>query len=544
MDRNILFYGDNLEIMRKYIEDESIDLIYLDPPFNSNQAYNILFAEKNGTQAAAQIKAFEDTWRWDKVSSEAYHDVVEKGPDRVSQAMQAFRKMLGQNDMLAYLSMMAPRLIEMHRVLKSTGSIFLHCDPTSSHYLKMLLDAVFGTINFKNEIIWLRTSPKSHMKIRFPKSHDIILFYGKSEKSNFNILYKPHDKSYIEKFYKFIEPSTGRKYRHGDLANPNKDRPNLTYKFKGVTRVWRWTKERMEKADKEGRIVWEPGKVPQYKRYLDEMPGTPITTVWNDILPIQSHSSERLGYPTQKPELLLERIIKAGSKEKDIVLDTFCGCGTAVAVAQRLKRRWIGIDITHLAISLMTHRLHHTFGNKISGKYEIIGEPVSLPDAKELAKEDPFQFECWVLSKVMARPVQKKKGPDRGIDGRIYFHDDPKSNANQIIISVKSGKTGVSHVRDLRGVIERENAEIGVLITLQKPTKQMKAEAASAGFYESPTWNTKHSKMQIITVGELLKGKNIDYPPPTQVNVTFKKAQKKLNEINDDQGNLNLTEKK
>jgi len=283
--------------------------------------------------------------------------------------------------------------------------------------------------------------------------------------------------------------------------------------------------------------------VPRYKRYLDEMPGTPITTVWNDILPIQSHSSERLGYPTQKPELLIERIIKACSKEKDIILDPFCGCGTAVAVAHRLKRKWIGIDITHLAISLMTHRLHNSFGNKISGKYEIIGEPVSLPDARALAKDDPFQFECWVLSKVMARPIQKKKGADKGIDGRIYFHDDPKTNAKQIIISVKSGKTGVAHVRDLRGVIERENAEIGVLITLQKPTKQMKAEAASADFYESPTWHTKHSKIQIITVGELLKGKNIDYPPPTQVNVTFKKAQKKNNDMNDNQGNLNLTEK-
>ncbi|OGG00510.1 MAG: DNA methylase [Candidatus Glassbacteria bacterium RIFCSPLOWO2_12_FULL_58_11] len=537
---NKLYYGDNLEILQKYVEDESVDLIYLDPPFNSNQDYNVLFSEKNGSQAASQIKAFEDTWRWDQAAVEAFQNVVENGPEKVALAMQAFRQMLGANDMLAYLSMMAPRLVELQRVLKETGSIYLHCDPTASHYLKMLMDAVFGLINFRNEIVWLRTTPKSHIKKRFSNAHDSILFYSKSENSKFHLTYRPHDQSYLDKFYRFTEPETGRRYRIGDLTNPNKHRPNLTYEFKGVTRVWRWTKERMLKAEKDGRIVWEPGKVPGYKRYLDEMPGTPFTSVWTDIRPIQSQAAERLGYPTQKPEALLERIIKASSKEKEVVLDPFCGCGTAIAVAQKLKRKWIGIDITHLAISLMKHRLHNTFGEKIKNKYEIIGEPVSLPDAESLAKEDAYQFQWWALSLVMARPVEKRKGADKGIDGRLFFHDDPKTPTKQIVISVKSGHTGVAHIRDLRGVLEREKAVIGVLITLQEPTRPMRAEAAGAGIYESPTWRTRHPVLQILTIQELLEGKGIDYPPPSQVNVTFKKAKKEVEVNNDRQNELEL----
>jgi len=540
MPKNILYYGDNLKIMHEHIPDESVDLIYLDPPFNSNQGYNVLFAEKNGSDAAAQIKAFEDTWRWDQSAAEAYHYVVENGPAKASQAMQAFRQMLGCNDMLAYLAMMAPRLLELHRVLKSTGSIYLHCDPTASHYLKMLLDAVFGLVNFGNEIIWLRSSPKSHVKKRFPNSHDIILYYRKSEDSKFNLVFKPHSEDYLRKFYRYIEPGTGRRYRIDNLANPNKNRPNLTYEFKGVTRVWRWTKERMEKADQEGRIVYIPGNVPGYKRYLDEMPGTPVATVWEDIKHLQSQSAERLGYPTQKPEALLERIIQASSKEGDLVLDPFCGCGTTVIAAHRLKRRWIGIDITHLAISLMKTRLQDTFGEKIKSRYSVVGEPESLPDAETLAKDDPYQFQWWALSLVSARPAEKKKGVDKGIDGRLFFHDDPKSSTRQIVISVKSGHTGVAHVRDLLGVMGREQAEIGVLITLQNPTRDMKAEAAGAGFYESPTWHSKHPRLQILTIEELFKGQRIDYPPPTQVNVTFKKAQRKDEENNDKQNELNF----
>jgi hypothetical protein len=284
----------------------------------------------------------------------------------------------------------------------------------------------------------------------------------------------------------------------------------------------------MQEAYDQGLIVQTSSdSVPRLKRYLDEQEGIPVDSVWSDIPPIQSQSEERLGYPTQKPLALLERIIKASSNEGDIVFDPFCGCGTTIAVAQRLKRRWIGIDITHLAVTLIKHRLYSVFEH--NAIYKVIGEPVSLPDADTLAKQDPYQFQWWALGLVGARPVEEKKGADKGIDGRLYFHEDAKGKTKQIIISVKAGHTGVAHIRDLRGVLEREKAEIGVLIILQEPTKAMRSEAAGSGFYESP-WG-KHPRLQILTVAELLQGKRIDYPPSKQVNVTFKKASKPKGEV-------------
>jgi site-specific DNA-methyltransferase (adenine-specific) len=523
--KNTLYYGDNLEVLRRYIPEESVDLIYLDPPFNSDQNYNVLFADQNGSESAAQIQAFEDTWHWDQAAATAYQEIVEAG-GKISLAMQAFRQSLGDNDMLAYLSMMAPRLVELKRVLKPTGSIYLHCDPTASHYLKILMDAVFGPICFGNEIIWQRTNAKGLAFTRFARNHDIILRYTRSEKWTWNPQYQPHDPEYIRKFYRHIDPENGRRYRLDNLANPNKDRPNLTYEFLGVTRVWRWTKERMEEAYKKGLVVQtKPGGVPALKRYLDEQEGTPIGDVWTDIRPVQSQAAERLGYPTQKPEALLERIINASSNKSDVVLDPFCGCGTAISVAQRLDRRWIGIDITHLAVTLMKHRLMDAFGKEITNAYEIVGEPVDLAGAKTLASDDPYQFQWWALGLVGARPVEQKKGADKGIDGRIFFHDDAESQkTKQVIISVKAGNVQVSHIRDLCGVVEREKAAIGLLICLHDPTRPMRTEAAGAGFYDSP-WKTKHPKFQILTIDELFAGKSIDIPPSRDMR-TFKKAPK------------------
>jgi len=522
---NNLYYGDNLYILRNYVKDESVDLVYLDPPFKSEQDYNVLFAEKNGSRSAAQIRAFEDTWRWDQAAAQAYQAAVEAG-GRVSLALQGFQTILGYNDMLAYLSMMAPRLVELRRVLKPAGSIYLHCDPTASHYLKLLMDSIFGPENFGNEIIWRRSQPKSHARRRFSRAHDVILAYTKTDQAFFRIQYTRHDPKYLAKFYRHVEPETGRRYTLGDLVNPNKKRPNLTYEFppgSGTVRVWRWTKERMLQAWRAGRIVIpEGGGVARYKRYLDEMPGTQVTDVWDDIEHLHGSHRESLGYPTQKPQALLERIVEAGSDAGGVVLDPFCGCGTAIAAAQKLDRRWIGIDITPLAVALIKARLHDTFGDKVV--YEVIGEPISLPDAATLAAQDPFHFQCWALGLVGARPPDLKKGADRGIDGSLYFHDDPRAKTKQIVFSVKSGRVGVRDVRDLRGVIEREKAEIGVLITLQEATRAMRTEAASAGFYQSP-WGS-HPRLQILTVAELLEGKKIDYPPSAQVNVTFKRAPK------------------
>jgi len=524
-EKNHLYFGDNLDVLERYVADESVDLVYLDPPFNSNANYNVLFKEHDGAEAASQIKAFEDTWRWDESAARAYEECVEAG-GKLSEALQAFRKLVGESDMLAYLSMMAPRLQELNRVLKPGGSIFLHCDPTASHYLKLLMDSVFGPKQLVNEIVWKRTTAKGLAFTRLARNHDVVLSFSKEGKRTWNPQYTPHDPEYVRKFYRYTEPDTGRRYRLDNLANPNKNRPNLTYEFLGVTRVWRWTRERMQKAYEQGLIIQSaPGKVPALKRYLDEQEGIPVGDTWHDILPIQAHAAERLGYPTQKPLALLERIIKLTSKEGDLVLDPFCGCGTTVDAAQKLGRRWIGIDITHLAINLIRHRLQDAYGVEINETYEVIGEPTSEPDARDLAVHDPYQFQWWALGLVGARPVEQKKGADKGIDGRLYFHDDPETRkTKQIIFSVKAGKVSVPHVRDLCHVVDREEAQIGVLISMHPPTKPMRTEAVGAGFYESP-WG-KHAKIQLLTVSQILKGERIDMPPAQGVNVTFKKAPK------------------
>ncbi|MGO9084371.1 MAG: DNA methyltransferase [Candidatus Sulfotelmatobacter sp.] len=524
MEKNQLYYGDNLIVLREHIRDESVDLIYLDPPFNSRQDYNVLFAEKSGERSASQIMAFEDTWEWNEDSRLAYEEMVERG-GRVSDAMRAFKTFLGTSDMMAYLAMMAPRLIELHRVLKETGSIYLHCDPTASHYLKMLMDAVFGPQHFRNEIIWRRADPKGHAFTRYPSTHDTLLFFGKGEVITWNPQYRTYDEDYIDSHYASVEEGTGRRYTLSDCTNPNRNRPHLTYEWRGVTKVWRWTKERMQKAHDEGRLVYTKSGAPRYKRYLDEMKGTLVTSIWEDIPFINSQAAERLGYPTQKPKALLERIIKASSNEGETVLDPFCGCGTAVEMAQSLSRRWIGIDITHLAIGLIKRRLDDAFGESVRATYVVIGEPVDLKGAEALAKENPYQFQWWALSLVGIAPYEKKKGADQGIDGRLYFHDEKGGKTKQIILSVKAGKLHAPYVRDLRGVIERENAEIGVLISMEPPTKPMKREAAEAGFYQPPGTTDKFPRLQILSIAELLEGKKIDYPRYS-IDATFKKAPK------------------
>ncbi len=466
MPDNVLYYGNNLDILRRYVKDETVDLIYLDPPFNSNATYNVLFGEQDGSRAAAQIKAFDDTWTWDQSAAASYQEVVEAG-GKVSQAMQAFRMFLGDSDMLAYLAMMAPRLMELRRVLKPTGSIYLHCDPTASHYLKMLMDAVFGAGNFRNEIVWHYISAPE-AKGRFGRKHDTLLFYSKTDNCVFNLdtVRIPHS----------VNTQKVRIYKHAGKAYVCNTNPL----------------------------------------------GKACPDVW-DIPIIAATAKERLGYPTQKPLTLLERIIKASSNEGNVVLDPFCGCGTAIAAAQNLNRRWIGIDVTHLAINLIKHRLHNTFGNQVV--YRVIGEPTSIPDAEELAAEDPYQFQCWALGLVGARLAEQKKGADKGIDGKLYFHDEVEGGkTKQVVLSVKAGHTNVSHLRDLRGVLDREQANIGVLLTMQEPTQSMRTEAAGAGFYHSPGWNRNYPRMQILTVAEMLAGKVIDMPPLGQVNATFKKA--------------------
>jgi site-specific DNA-methyltransferase (adenine-specific) len=521
---NCLYYGDNLEVLRLHVKDDTVDLVYLDPPFKSDQDYNVLFAEKDGSAASAQFRAFEDTWEWNQDSASTYEHLVEAG-GRVSTVMQALRRFLGTNDMLAYLTMMAPRLVELRRVLKQTGSLYLHCDPTASHYLKILLDAIFGPENFRNEIVWKRTSSHNDARRRFGVQNDSILVFSKTDGATFNRLYAPYSAAYLKSHYSAVD-GNGRRYTTRDLRSPG-PRPNLTYDYKGYkphANGWSVSREMMEQLDAKGLLYFPKDKAGRIrvKRYLDEMPGTPFGNVWDDISPINSQAQERLGYPTQKPEALLERIVKASSNDGDTILDPFCGCGTAISVAHRHNRNWIGIDITHLAIGLIKSRLREAFGDQVSKTYQVIGEPASLPDASQLASDDAYQFQWWALGLVGARRTDQKKGADQGIDGRLLFHDDPANDrpTKQVILSIKSGHVSSRDVRDLRAVIDREKAEIGVLITLEPATKPMKTEAASIGFYKSP-WG-EHPRLQILTIAELFEGRGIDYP--RQVNVTYKRA--------------------
>ena len=430
---NTLYFGDNLDILRRYVDDASVDLVYLDPPFNSAQDYNVLFKTQSGDRSPAQIKAFEDTWRWDAAAARAFEEVVTGEGQQtvnvpVSQTMQAFRKMMGENDMLAYLSMMAPRLVELHRVLKPTGSLYLHCDPTASHYLKLLLDAVFEPQHFRSEVIWKRTNVHSDSK-DWSAVHDTILYYAKRDGFAWNPQYQPYSEEYVQSKYRHKDPD-GRRFQLDNMTSPS-SRPNMMYEWKGHASPpngWRYSKETMAQLDEEGR-VWYPDskeKRLRLKRYLDEMPGVLASDVWEDIRPLNSQAAERLGYPTQKPVALLERIIEASSDEGDVVLDPFCGCGTTIDAAQKLGRRWIGIDVTHLAVSLIKHRLRDTYETSID--YEVVGEPTSLDGAQALAEQDRHQFEYWALGLVGARPQQTKKGADRGIDGRIFFHDEKKAH--------------------------------------------------------------------------------------------------------------------
>jgi DNA modification methylase len=525
MADNTLYYGDNLDILRRYIKDETVDLVYLDPPFKSNQDYNILFAEQNGSRAAAQIKAFEDTWRWDQAAAEAYEEVVEAG-GKASQVMQAFRTFLGENDMLAYLAMMAPRLVELRRVLKATGSIYLHCDPTASHYLKLLMDAVFGPESFRNEIVWQRTGAHSDAR-RWGRVSDTLLFYTKTDRYVWHTQHTEYDEAYVAQRYHYKDEKTGRLFWPNTMTAAG---PGPARRFRGKLvdppsgTHWRFSQEQIDRMEAEGHIYYSSGGKPYVKSYLDERQGKPVQSIWTDIRMTKS-GAERLGYPTQKPEALLERVINASTNEGETVLDPFCGCGTAVAVAHRLKRRWIGIDITHLAVTLIKNRLRDAFREQVADEYEVVGEPVSLPDAQTLAAQDPYQFQWWALGLVGARPAEQKKGADEGIDGRLYFHDEADgAKTKQVVLSVKSGNVTVKDVRDLRGVMDRESAEIGVLITFKEPTRPMGLEAAKAGFYFSPGWRKRYPRLQILTIAELLQGGRIDYPPTRQGNVTFKKA--------------------
>lgn len=502
---NALYYGDNLHVLRESIVSESVDLIYLDPPFNSQATYNVLFRSPAGAQSQAQIEAFEDTWHWGQEAEDAFDQVLRSGNTNAADLLRAMRSFLGENDMMAYLAMMAIRLLELHRVLKPTGSLYLHCDPTASHYLKALLDSIFGPRRFLNEIIWLRANAHNLKTRMWPRQHDTLLLYSRGETFTLNPTYQPYGP---EQLSRYRPDEKGRMYTGQDLT-VSLVRRLRQFEWRGVTppshRSWGASMEQLEDWYAQGRILLKRDGTPRLdglKVYLDETKGKQVGTVWADIERIRNTAGERLGYPTQKPVALLERIIEASSDPDDVVLDPFCGCGTAVHAAQKLGRQWIGIDITHLAISLIERRLKDAFPGI---EFEVHGTPKDYEGARDLALRDKYQFQWWALSLIEAQPYAgRKRGADSGIDGLIYFKADAKTT-ERVIVSVKGGENiGVPMVRDLKGVLEREKAPIGIFLTLNRPTRPMEAEAAAAGFYENDFG--RYPRLQIITIEDALKG--------------------------------------
>lgn len=531
---NQLYYGDNLQVLRDFVATESIDLVYLDPPFNSQAIYSILFKAPTGVQSQAQTEAFEDTWHWNDHAEDAFDAVMKSGNSEVAELLRAFRSFLKENDMMAYLTMMSVRLLELHRVLKESGSLYLHCDPTASHYLKILLDGIFGADGFRDDIVWKRAETvKGNFgqgSKFFDRNTDSILFYAKSTAQQFNPQFTAYTQEYIDGFYKYTEEGTGRIYRLISMTGPGgAAKGNPEYEVMGVKRHWRYSIDRMNALIDAGMVVQaKPGLVPQRKLYLDEGKGVPVQSLWDDIHALHSQSGERLGYPTQKPLALLERIILASTNDGDIVLDPFCGCGTTIHAAQKLNRQWIGIDITHLAISLIEKRLKAAFPGV---SFDVHGTPKDLEGARNLAARDKYQFQWWAVSLIDAVPYGgKKKGADSGIDGFIYFKPDGKVT-EKAIVSVKGGENiSVAMIRDLAHVVDRENAKIGVFITLAESTKPMRTEAIKAGFFA--TRFGKYAKIQILTIEELFAGKKPDIPliDPS----VFRKAAVELNEKQDD----------
>jgi site-specific DNA-methyltransferase (adenine-specific) len=533
-----LFYGDNLAVLREHIASDSIDLVYLDPPFNSAATYNVLFKAPDGAGSQAQIEAFEDTWHWGTEAESAFSDVLQSGSN-AAELLRALRTVLGENDMMAYLAMMAVRLLELHRVLKSSGSLYLHCDPTASHYLKVLLDAIFGGENFRNEIVWKRTSAANNPR-RWGPVHDTILFYTRSDEYLWNRVDQAHGEKYLATKYRY-EDSQG-KYRLSDLTAAGRRTGDSGSPWRGydptaLGRHWAVpaelvkslsgttgssTQEKLDLLDANGFIYWTPGRrgkpgFPQWKRHLTS--GTQIQDVMVDISPINSQAQERLGYPTQKPLALLERIISASSNPGDTVLDPFCGCGTAVHAAQKLGRNWVGIDVTHLAISLIERRLKDAFPD-VPNLFTVEGTPKDIAGARDLATRSKLQFESWVLSLVDATQQggeRKKAGADRGIDGIIYVQNGRRpDDIARVIISVKGGENvGSAMVRDLKGTMQREKAAAGLFLTLAEPTRAMRQEAVSAGFLET-SFGT-FPKLQIFTIAELLAGKKPELPSRSRV---------------------------
>lgn len=513
---NQLFYGDNLEVLRKYIKPESVDLCYIDPPFNSKRNYNQIY-NNLGKEDQAQAQAFIDTWTWDDQANQGLEDIFNNYQGHFTQQsidlIAGLIKVLGKGSLLAYLVSMTLRIVEIHRVLKPTGSFYLHCDPTSSHYLKLVLDAVFCAQggDFLNEIIWKRTTAHNDPQ-RFGRIQDRILFYSKTQSKIFNYIDSIHSPEQLSR-YKYSD-SQGL-YRAENLTAPHFSETR-TVEWRGVhpgnNRQWRFSLEKLEELYENGRILFQKDGRPRkdgLKQYLHETKSPVLQDIWTDIL-FAPTTKERLGYPTQKPEALLERIIKTSTNENDIILDAYCGCGTTVVVSQRLERQWIGIDITYQSISLILKRLEDAFSQGVLEQIQLNGIPKDMKSAIALAnkKDDRTrkEFEKWaVLTYSNNRAViNPKKGADKGIDGIAYFRSE-QDEPEKIILQVKSGNIKSGDIRDLQGTLTLEKAAMGIFITLKEPTKEMIKTAKSAGIYQNKYMSQSSDIISIVTIQEIIE---------------------------------------
>ena len=502
-ENRTLIRGDNLEAMREF-PNESVDLIATDPPFNSKRDYFVPYRDERGKEPDTLVKAFADTWTWGDTAEDTYKELIVDIGGQIADTIQGLRQFLNETPMMAYLVMMGIRIVEMHRILKPTGSFYLHCDPSASHYLKIILDAVFEAQNFRNEIVWKRRLDTHNLATsHMGRNHDIIFYYVKSPETVYHIQYTPYDPEYIRSHYKH-EDYRG-KYRL--LPCTNETGGNRPYTFRGVTRAWRFSENTMKEMDKSDLLVQlREGGPYYYKKYLSDAEGVPLQDLWTDIAPVRG--DDRTGYPTQKPIELYKRIVAASSNEKDLILDPFCGCGTTLMAAEELNRAWIGIDLTYLAIGAVKHQIERYFP-QLQDSITIAGTPENVEQALALARTDPRGFEEWCVTHVLKFKSNVKKVADGGIDGTFRFPIGKvkgRQAYGKAVAQVKGGTYTLGQIRDFRTAMQNQDADLGIFVVTSPPSTGMRTEASRAGTYRHPLFDMEIPALQIYEIQDYFSG--------------------------------------